>query len=103
VAAVFVFVLPLTRRRLAAGRLFTAEGDDVTDRRGAVPAVQLPPNVFQNYGEAEDDDPYRYYESSYPAPRPVAPGDQAAYAQDDPAVRRRRARSSEGEEAGETQ
>ncbi|XP_056277552.1 collagen alpha-1(XIV) chain-like [Pseudoliparis swirei] len=57
----------------------------------------------KNYGEAEDDDPYRYYESSYPAPRPVAPGDPAAYAQDDPAVRRRRARSGEGEEAGETQ
>uniref|UniRef100_A0A4W6BTA5 Collagen type XIV alpha 1 chain n=1 Tax=Lates calcarifer TaxID=8187 RepID=A0A4W6BTA5_LATCA len=39
--------------------------------------VQLPPNVFQNYGEAEEDDPYRYYQPNYPAPRPVAPDDPA--------------------------
>lgn len=71
-----------------------AEGEDVIDR-GAVPAVQLPPNVFQNYGEAEEDDPYRYYEPNYPAPRPVAPHDPA-FAQDDPS--RRSSRSVEGEE-----
>lgn len=53
------------------------EGGDVTDG-GAVPAVQLPPNVYQNYGEAEeDDDPYRYYQPNYPAPRPVEAGDPA--------------------------
>lgn len=56
------------------GWLENAEGEYVTDQ-GPVPAVQLPPNVFQNYGEAEEDDPYRYYEPSYPAPRPVAPND----------------------------
>uniref|UniRef100_A0A671TKY2 Collagen type XIV alpha 1 chain n=1 Tax=Sparus aurata TaxID=8175 RepID=A0A671TKY2_SPAAU len=39
--------------------------------------VQLPPNVFQNYGEAEEDDPYRYYQPNYPAPRPVSPDDPA--------------------------
>ncbi|XP_049890725.1 collagen alpha-1(XIV) chain-like isoform X2 [Epinephelus moara] len=39
--------------------------------------VQLPPTVFQNYGEVEEDDPYRYYEPNYPAPRPVAPDDPA--------------------------
>ncbi|XP_041665058.1 collagen alpha-1(XIV) chain-like isoform X1 [Cheilinus undulatus] len=50
------------------------EGEDVTDR-GVMSAVQLPPNVFQNYGEVEEDDPYRYYQPNYPAPRPVAPGD----------------------------
>ncbi|KAM6974892.1 LOW QUALITY PROTEIN: collagen alpha-1(XIV) chain [Tautogolabrus adspersus] len=44
--------------------------------------VQLPPNVFQNYGEVEEDDPYRYYQPNYPAPRPVAP-DDPAFAQDD--------------------
>ncbi|XP_047460878.1 collagen alpha-1(XIV) chain [Mugil cephalus] len=48
--------------------------DDVTDR-GTFPAVQLPSNVFQNYGEAEEDDPYRYYQPNYPAPRPVSPDD----------------------------
>ncbi|XP_039461292.1 collagen alpha-1(XIV) chain-like [Oreochromis aureus] len=52
------------------------EGEDVTDG-GAVPAVQLPPSVFQNYGEVEEDDPYRYYQPNYPAPRPVAPDDPA--------------------------
>ncbi|XP_024154110.1 collagen alpha-1(XIV) chain isoform X3 [Oryzias melastigma] len=50
------------------------EGEDVTDR-GAVSAVQLPPNVFQNYGEVEEDDPYRYYQPNYPAPQPVSPDD----------------------------
>uniref|UniRef100_A0AAX7UQF8 Collagen, type XIV, alpha 1b n=1 Tax=Astatotilapia calliptera TaxID=8154 RepID=A0AAX7UQF8_ASTCA len=39
--------------------------------------VQLPPSVFQNYGEVEEDDPYRYYQPNYPAPRPVAPDDPA--------------------------
>ncbi|KAM9385496.1 collagen alpha-1(XIV) chain [Pholidichthys leucotaenia] len=39
--------------------------------------VQLPPNVFQNYGEVEEDDPYRYYQPNYPAPQPVLPGDPA--------------------------
>uniref|UniRef100_A0A667XN69 Collagen type XIV alpha 1 chain n=1 Tax=Myripristis murdjan TaxID=586833 RepID=A0A667XN69_9TELE len=47
--------------------------------------VQLPPNTYQNYGEIEEDDPYRYggaypseyYQPNYPAPRPVAPGDPA--------------------------
>ncbi|XP_068188958.1 collagen alpha-1(XIV) chain-like isoform X2 [Antennarius striatus] len=52
------------------------EGDDVTDG-GAIPPVQLPSNVFQNYGEVEEDDPYRYYQPNYPAPRPVAPDDPA--------------------------
>nr|XP_004574281.2 collagen alpha-1(XIV) chain isoform X4 [Maylandia zebra] len=52
------------------------EGEDVTDG-DAVPAVQLPPSVFQNYGEVEEDDPYRYYQPNYPAPRPVAPDDPA--------------------------
>ncbi|XP_054620763.1 collagen alpha-1(XIV) chain-like isoform X1 [Dunckerocampus dactyliophorus] len=33
--------------------------------------VQLPSNIFQNYGEAEDEDPYRYYQPDYPPPRPV--------------------------------
>ncbi|KAL6100252.1 col14a1 [Pungitius sinensis] len=37
--------------------------------------VQLPPNVFQNYGEVEEEDPYRFYEPNYPAPRPVDPDD----------------------------
>lgn len=77
-----------------------AEGEDVIDR-GAIPAVQLPPNVFQNYGEVEEDDPYRYYEPNYPAPRPVAP-DDPALAQDDIELRspgiHRSARSLEGEE-----
>lgn len=46
------------------------------DRR-PVPPVQLPSNVFQNYGEeaVEEDDPYRYYQPNYPAPQPVAPED----------------------------
>ncbi|XP_069566387.1 collagen alpha-1(XIV) chain-like isoform X2 [Brachyistius frenatus] len=52
------------------------EGEDLTDV-GAVPAVQLPSNVFQNYGEVEEDDPYRYYQPNYPAPRPVSPDDPA--------------------------
>ncbi|XP_056154027.1 LOW QUALITY PROTEIN: collagen alpha-1(XIV) chain [Lampris incognitus] len=58
------------------------EGDPLTDG-GAVPSVQLPSNTYQNYGEVEEDDPYRYggsyppeyYQPNYPAPRPVAPGD----------------------------
>ncbi|XP_077362333.1 collagen alpha-1(XIV) chain-like isoform X2 [Festucalex cinctus] len=33
--------------------------------------VQLPSNIFPNYGEAEEDDPYRYYQPDYPPPRPV--------------------------------
>lgn len=38
----------------------------------AVPAVQLPSNIFPNYGEVEEvDDPYRYYQPNYPQPRPV--------------------------------
>lgn len=53
-----------------------AEGEDITDG-GRLSAVQLPPNVFQNYGEAEEDDPYRYYQPNYPAPRPVSPDDPA--------------------------
>ncbi|KAM8841502.1 collagen alpha-1(XIV) chain isoform 2-T2 [Spinachia spinachia] len=39
--------------------------------------VQLPPNVFQNYDEVAEEDPYRFYEPNYPAPRPVAPDDPA--------------------------
>ncbi|XP_068603529.1 collagen alpha-1(XIV) chain-like [Brachionichthys hirsutus] len=50
--------------------------DDVTDG-GATPPVQLPSSVFQNYDEVEEDDPYRYYQPNYPAPRPVAPDDPA--------------------------
>ena len=53
-----------------------AEGMDVTDG-GAIPPVQLPPGVFQNYGEVEEDDPYRYYQPNYPAPQPVSPDDPA--------------------------
>lgn len=53
-----------------------AEGEDVI-QRSTIPAVQLPPNVFQNYGEVEEDDPYRYYQPNYPAPRPVSPDDPA--------------------------
>lgn len=56
------------------GWLANAEGQDVT-HGGAVPAVQLPSNVFQNYGEVEEDDPYRYYQPNYPAPHPVSPDD----------------------------
>ncbi|XP_077447022.1 collagen alpha-1(XIV) chain-like [Stigmatopora argus] len=33
--------------------------------------VQLPSNIFPNYGEAEEEDPYRYYQPDYPPPRPV--------------------------------
>lgn len=76
------------------------EGEDVTDG-GAIPPVQLPPNVFQNYGEVEEDDPYRYYQPNYPAPRPVAP-DDPALALDDIELRSpgvyRSARSLEGKE-----
>uniref|UniRef100_A0A6Q2Y7T8 Collagen, type XIV, alpha 1b n=1 Tax=Esox lucius TaxID=8010 RepID=A0A6Q2Y7T8_ESOLU len=48
--------------------------------------VQMPPNTYQNYDEAEEDDPYRYggggypseyYQPNYPAPRPVEPEDPA--------------------------
>lgn len=63
--------------------------------------VQLPPNVFQNYGEVEEDDPYRYYQPNYPAPRPVAPGDPALALEEvelrSPGVHRS-VRSVEGEE-----
>lgn len=61
---------------LAAWLVGNAEGEDITDG-GRLSAVQLPPNVFQNYGEAEEDDPYRYYQPNYPAPRPVSPDDPA--------------------------
>ncbi|XP_075996011.1 collagen alpha-1(XIV) chain-like isoform X2 [Genypterus blacodes] len=37
--------------------------------------VQIPSNIFPNYGEVEEDDPYRYYQPNYPAPRPVSPDD----------------------------
>lgn len=79
------------------------EGEDITDR-DAVSAVQLPSNVFQNYGEAEEDDPYRYYQPNYPAPQPVAPDDPALI-QDDfelssPGVHRS-VRSVEGEDGEE--
>lgn len=78
-----------------------AEGEDDTDG-AAIPAVQLPPNVFQNYGEVEEDDPYRYYQPNYPAPRPVAP-DDPAYGLDDvelrsPGVHRSTRSLDEGEE-----
>ncbi|XP_045078029.1 collagen alpha-1(XIV) chain-like [Coregonus clupeaformis] len=48
--------------------------------------VQLPPNTYQNYDEAEEEDPYRYgeggypseyYQPNYPAPQPVVPEDPA--------------------------
>ncbi|XP_074542763.1 collagen alpha-1(XIV) chain isoform X2 [Halichoeres trimaculatus] len=76
------------------------EVEEVIDR-SAVSPVQLPPNVFQNYGEVEEDDPYRYYQPNYPAPQPVAP-DDPALVQDDfeltsPGVHRS-VRSVEGEE-----
>lgn len=61
---------------LAAWLVGNAEGEDITDG-GRLSAVQLPPNVFQNYGEAEEEDPYRYYQPNYPAPRPVSPDDPA--------------------------
>lgn len=61
--------------------------------------MQLPPNVFQNYGEVEEDDPYRYYQPNYPAPRPVSPDDPTL---DDieltPPGVHRSSRSLEGEE-----
>ncbi|XP_027142363.1 collagen alpha-1(XIV) chain isoform X5 [Larimichthys crocea] len=76
------------------------EGEDDTDG-GPIPAVQLPSNVFQNYGEVEEDDPYRYYQPNYPAPQPVAP-DDPAYAQDEVEMRSpgvyRSARSLDGDE-----
>lgn len=84
-----------------AGSVGCAEGEDVTDG-GAVPPVQLPPNVFQNYGEVEEDDPYRYYQPNYPAPRPVNPDDPTLALDDGeprPAAVYRNARSVEGEEA----
>ncbi|MEQ2204238.1 hypothetical protein XENOCAPTIV_010222, partial [Xenoophorus captivus] len=56
-------------------------GEDITDIRG-IPPVQLPSSVFQNYGEVEEDDPYRYYQPNYPAPQPVSP-DDPALAQED--------------------
>lgn len=40
-------------------------------------SVQLPPSVFQNYGEVEEADPYQYYQPNYPAPQPVSPDDPA--------------------------
>lgn len=64
----------MARWLVGDGGLANAEGEDVTDR-GTFPSVQLPPNVFQNYGEVEEDDPYRYYQPNYPAPRPVSPDD----------------------------
>lgn len=60
-------------------------GGDTSDRHN-LPLVQLPPNVYQNYDEAEAEDPYRYdaggypseyYQPNYPAPRPVMPEDPA--------------------------
>lgn len=60
---------------------------------GAVPPVQLPANLFPNYGEAEEADPYRYYQPGYLAPRPVAPDDPALT----PADAYRSARSVGGE------
>lgn len=79
-SAIFVLGFSLPIRRAAgwfiAWLVGITEGEDVTDG-GAVPAVQLPPSVFQNYGEVEEDDPYRYYQPNYPAPRPVAPDDPA--------------------------
>lgn len=71
--------------------------EDVTDG-GAVPPVQLPANIFPNYGEVEEDDPYRYYQPNYPAPRPVAPDDPALDPEADlrSADAYRRARSVEG-------
>lgn len=69
---------------LPAGRFGYTE--DVTDG-GAVPPVQLPANIFPNYGEVEEDDPYRYYQPNYPAPRPVAPDDPALSPDDTDAYR----------------
>lgn len=61
--------------------------------------VRLPANVFQNYGEVEEDDPYRYYQPNYPAPRPVAPDDPALAELSSPGVQRS-ARSLKEEEEG---
>lgn len=67
----------------------------------------LPSDVFQNYGEPEEDDPYRYYQPNYPAPRPVAPDDPAltldgALEPGSPGGQpRRRRRSAEWEEPEE--
>ncbi|XP_011617196.2 collagen alpha-1(XIV) chain-like isoform X1 [Takifugu rubripes] len=72
-------------------------GEDVTDG-GAVPPVQLPANIFPNYGEVEEDDPYRYYQPNYPAPRPVAPDDPALSPDDTDAYRG--VRSVEGARGG---
>ncbi|XP_076610393.1 collagen alpha-1(XIV) chain isoform X2 [Chaetodon auriga] len=60
--------------------------------------VQLPSNVFQNYGEVEEDDPYRYYQPNYPAPRPVAPDDPALSLDDVDLRSHRGARSLKGDE-----
>uniref|UniRef100_A0A8C7KIN1 Collagen type XIV alpha 1 chain n=1 Tax=Oncorhynchus kisutch TaxID=8019 RepID=A0A8C7KIN1_ONCKI len=60
-------------------------GGDPSDHRN-LPLVQLPPNVYQNYDEVGEEDPYRYdaggypseyYQPNYPAPRPVEPEDPA--------------------------
>lgn len=77
------------------------EVEEITNG-GAVPAVQLPSNVFQNYGEVEEDDPYRYYQPNYPAPRPVAPDDPAlALNYEDQGQLSRRSRSVDGKEEKE--
>jgi len=80
------------------------EGEDNTDG-GAVPPVQLPSNAFQNYGEVEEDDPYRYYQPNYPAPQPVSPDDPALALDDielrSPGVHRSsRSVAAEGEKVG---
>ncbi|XP_014846794.1 PREDICTED: collagen alpha-1(XIV) chain-like [Poecilia mexicana] len=67
--------------------------------------VQLPSSVFQNYGEAEEDDPYRYYQPNYPAPQPVSPDDPALALDDvelrSPGVyRSKRSTKAEEEQAG---
>uniref|UniRef100_A0A3Q3QYN1 Collagen, type XIV, alpha 1b n=1 Tax=Monopterus albus TaxID=43700 RepID=A0A3Q3QYN1_MONAL len=66
--------------------------------------VQLPPSVYQNYGEVEEDDPYRYYQPNYPAPQPVSP-DDPALTEDDIELRspgvHRSYRSLEGQEEGD--
>ncbi|XP_016535670.1 collagen alpha-1(XIV) chain-like isoform X2 [Poecilia formosa] len=80
------------------------EGEEITDVRG-IPPVQLPSSVFQNYGEAEEDDPYRYYQPNYPAPQPVSPDDPALALDDvelrSPGVyRSKRSTKAEEEQAG---
>ena len=58
-------------------------GEEEYSDTADVPAVQLPSGSFQNYEEADLEDPYRYgggypseyYQPNYPAPRPVAPDD----------------------------